>query len=489
MSNLGLNLVNIDDTVNALMMYQNIRLHNMQAKYQAESIQLSAHGTLQSLFGNFQTALTNLGNAFNTIAYQATSNNPLVSASVTNNNVGSGSHTIDVTSIATTQSFTSGTFTSNNTGLGIGETLTFTNAINSGTNFSVQVKSTDTLQNIRDNINNSPNNIGVTASIIMSNNGGTPQYNLLISTTDTGTANQIAISGDTGNNFNFNQTNAATDAVFKFDGYDEVESSNTISDVLDGLTFTLSGASSVPYTAVITTSSNGTDVGASAQTAIQNMLTAYNSIITFLDGDQEVKAVIANDDGTKSLGKLYNNAFSMIKAQLQSAVSMIYNNGAGNVNSLATIGINLSPSTNVVDQYDPSVTTSSTGSLQINPTTSPLQYGGNTQLSYMLSNNFNTVKEFFTDPTSGFNVAVNKVLNTTILPGNNSGSIWNATNAIDSLQTQTDNQIMQEQKRLDGVKDDLIMQYSRLNAIISKFQGLSDYLDKQFSYMEGLMKK
>src|SRR5579885_2958237 len=485
MTSLGLNLFNVDDTVNALMMYQNVRLHGMQAKLKAQNVQLSAYGSLQSLFTNFQSSLTNLSNAFNTVAFQAASSNTAVaSAAVTNNNVGESTHTITVTSLAQAQAFASqATFSSNNTALNINETLTFTNNANTSENFSVQINSNDTLQNIRDKINNSGNNIGVTASIVASTGpGGATQYNLLL-TSETGTLNQITISGDTGNNFQFNQTPAARDAVFTFDGYSETRSSNQINDVLDGLSLTLTG---IGQNVTITTSSNGTNIQAGVQTAIQNMLNSYNQIITFLDGDQFVTVVNTNDDQTKSSATVLNNAFSTIKQQLQNAVGTIFN-GTGDVHSLFDLGITINGTTTVIDQYDPTREVSSTGSLVIS-TAPQTQYNGSTTFNWKMTNDFNAIKEYFTDPASGFIANVNNEINNFIIPANDKGSIWNATNVIQTQIGSTNDQIDAEQTRLNGVKNDLIMQYSRLNAMISRFQGLSDYLDKQFSYLSTLTK-
>src|SRR6185312_414527 len=108
--------------------------------------------------------------------------------------------------------------------------------------------------------------------------------------------------------FNFNQTVSAQDAKFTFDGFNEVRSSNTVTDVMDGLSFSLSALG----TAVITTSQNNVDMSSTIQSAVTDMLASYNQIMTFLDGNQYVTV---RDENTKQYTTVLNNSFTFIKSQ------------------------------------------------------------------------------------------------------------------------------------------------------------------------------
>lgn len=474
MSNVG-SLYDVSATVDKLMAQQYIKYYQLKTEKSAEQIQITAYGTLKSLFETFQGKMKSLTDSFETVAYQAlSSNSSVLSASVTGNSVGAGSHTVVVTKLAQAQQFnTLANFSSRTAALGINETLTFTNAADSAKKFSISVAAGDSLEAIRDKINNSTSNMGMSASIVASTGvGGATQYNLVL-TNQQGTANQVNITGDTGNYFQFSQVATAQNAEFTFDGFNEIRSSNTITDVMDGLNFTLSGLG----TSVITTSANNVDLNSAVQTAVTDMLASYNQLITFLDGN---KYVTSKDDTNKQKTTKVNTDFSFIKSRLEQAANTVFN-VSSSVHDLRTAGITLSPSKEVKDQYDADRDPiMSTGSLMIN--TAPK--AGSPSMTDLLKNDFAGVKEYF---NSGFIANVNKAINDGILykdpVGVKPGLIQSATDRIGKTQTTTDNQIQSETVRLGKVRDNLIDQFSRLNAMISKYQNISDYLDKQYSQL------
>ncbi|VVC77091.1 Flagellar hook-associated protein 2 [Aquicella siphonis] len=479
MSSIGLNLYDVTDTVDKLMAKQYIKYFQLQTAKSAEQIQLTAYGSLQSLFTTFQQKMKSLGEAFDTIAYQAvSSNSAIVNAVVTGNGVGSGSHTLTVTQLAQAQRYSSqAVFSSRSTGLGFDETLTFTNG--GAENFSIDIDSGDSLEAIRDKINNAQDNIGVSAAIVTSTGtGGALQYNLVLTASE-GTANQVAITGDTGNHFDFTETVAAADAEFTFDGYNEVRSSNAVDGVMDGLSFTLSALG----TATVTTSSNNVNVGEKVKSALIDMLAAYNQIITFLDGNQYVTS---KDENSKQSTTLVNNVFGFIKSRLQTAMNTAFN-GAGGVHTLRDAGIVISPSTKVTDQYDTARESTSIGSLMIDIKPQDA-YDGSTTMDWLLNNDFNALKDFFTNEDSGLFANVNDMIDNHIISSESDGIIKNAMDSVQKQAAYTDKQITSEKDRLDLVKAGLIDQFSRLNGVISYYQNISDALEKQYAYLDNLIR-
>lgn len=485
-NNSGVGAIDVMKIVDTMMEYKSMKLYQLETVKKVQQTQISAYGNLQNLFTTFQGSLTNLSSAFNTIVYSATSSNDnVVNATVTGNEIGAGTHTINVTALAASQVNTSGNvFTTNNSPLGYDETLTFTNNT-TGATFNVPIGPTQTLQNIRDAINNSPTNIGVSAAIITSINDGVPQYNLVV-TSDSGTANAVTISGDTNNYFNFSQTAAAADAAFTFDDYDEVTSSNAIEDgeVIDGLSFNLTGLGA----ATITVSPGEDTQSENVQTAMSTMLTAYNQIITFLDSARQV--TITDDDHRISVTK-YNDRFADIKQQLQAAVNTVFN-GAGDIHTFHDAGITFSPNqNNIIDQYDVKKVVTSTGSLTLTPT--PNQ---TTTFDWVLDNDFQALQEYFMNSTNGFIANVNNVINNNFLPQNTNGAppvpppgnglpyvgeITDATNSIQDDEESIFKAIGAQKKYLAQTRENLIDQYSKLNATLSKFDTLNKYLEKQYA--------
>jgi flagellar hook-associated protein 2 len=487
MSKIAGSVLDVADVVEKMMVYQSSHLYRLETNRQVEQTQMNAYSALQNLFGSFQTSLTNLSNAFSgSLAYQVNSSNSGVSTGVvTNNDIGLGSHSVVVNKLATAQAFSSQVqFASKTASLNFNETLTFTNTANPATNLSLNIKPNMAQTDIRDSINNSDNNdTGISAAIITSTaDDGSLQYNLVL-TCNTGTANQVTITGDTdsgtGNpDFNFAQTASAQDAMFTFDGYNEVSSSNTVSNVIDGLTFNLNGVGSATLTVTESAATDTSDV----QTAISGMLTSYNNIISFLDANQYVAVY---DDKTKQFSSGLNSSFQFIKSQLQSVMGMTFQT-SGDIQNLYSAGIIKAPSTTVVDQYDPRRTkVASIGQMMINQTPNP-NLDNNTTLNWALSNDYESLNAFFNDP-NGFVFNMNNIVTNNILGASSTGLISGSQSLIQSTMSNTDTLIRNEEDRLKGVRDSLITKYARLNASLATFQGLSDYLDKQYTYLDQLI--
>jgi len=482
MAKVGSSMLDVADIVDKMMAYKSLPLVRLQTARQVEQVQLSAYGTLQSMFANFQSTLKNLNDTFNAIVYQATSSsNAVATATITDNNVGVGSHTINVTQLATSQAYTSGIqYNSKTNALNINETLTFSNSENPSQNFSLMIDGNDALADIRDNINSSGNSLGVTASIITStDDNGNVWYNLILNS-KTGTANEFTISDDTGNYFEFEQSVAGQDAIFSVDGFSEVESSNTVDDVIDGITFNLTGTGN----ATITISQNNSTQSTDVSDGINDMITAYNSIITFLDSNQYVAVY---DEKNKTYASGLNSSFQFIKTQLQAAMNMPFQ-GTGDITNLFQAGFTKAPTATLTDQYDPrKKEITSTGSLQLDANIYP-DHGTDTTLNWALTNDFQSLQAFFSDPANGLINNVNNVVTNNIIGASGTGLIASTQASLNSTLRNSDTLIRNESERLAQVKDSLIMQYAKLNASLAKYQSMSDYLEKQFSYLDNLMK-
>lgn len=481
MSNLGINLYDVNDIVDKVMAKQYTKYFRLQTAKSAEQIQLSSYGTLRSLFASFQTQMNKVSDAFNTLTLVASSSNTAIaSATATSNEVGTGSHTVVVSQLAQAQRYMSNNnFAAKSSALSINETLTFTNATNSASHFDVTVLPTDSLEKIRDKINSASDNNGVTASIVSSTGtGGATEYRLVL-TEKTGLENQINITGDTGNYFDFAETVAAKNAMFTFDGLSVEKASNNITDVMDGLTLSLTGIG----TTTISVSEGTQDMQSKMSGAITDMLAAYNQIITFLDANQ---FVTVKDENSKTSTTLVSSSFGFIKSRLQNAMNSVVS-GAGDIKTIRDAGIVISGSKTVTDQYDPDREVTTVGSLNIDTKTYS-KYDDQTAFSWLIKNDFDTLKDFFTNTDTGLFASINKAIDGKITPNDNTGLIWAAEQAAGKIQTQTGTEITNEKNRLDTVKDDLIVQFSRINGVISYYQTLSDALEKQFAYLNNMIK-
>lgn len=122
-----------------------------------------------------------------------------------------------------------------------------------GVTRTVTTTADTTLGQLRDRINNDAENPGVTASILDYQGAAGGQYHLVLSGQNTGADYAIAVEASTSlagfgpGEDNWTETQAARNAKIRVDGYPSggwiEKSSNTIADVLEGVTLNLHGVS------------------------------------------------------------------------------------------------------------------------------------------------------------------------------------------------------------------------------------------------------
>ena len=218
------------------------------------------------------------------------SNGTAVAASITNpDNASAFSHDIAVTSLATAQVLAFPDFTSADQSVGTG-TLSFTfgtwtgsSFTSNGTTNNISISSGNgTLEGIAASINDAA--IGVTASVVKKNDAS---YYLMLKSTE-GVANAMQISvtednaGDSLDQLAYTSYDAskelvaAANAALTIDGVAVTRASNSVTDVIDGVTLTLNSTTSSAETI-----SASFDT-ATALTAAQGFVAELNSLIVLL---------------------------------------------------------------------------------------------------------------------------------------------------------------------------------------------------------------
>ncbi|HEX5234232.1 MAG TPA: flagellar filament capping protein FliD [Silvibacterium sp.] len=289
---------------------------------------------------NTQSAvLTSIGNDLNSLSTAMTSltdfegvlsekegsssDNSVLELTSASTSAVAGSHTIVVSALAQTSSYFSDAIGSTDT---LSGTLTF--AVGAGAPQNVAIDSSDnTLSALANAINSG--SYGVSASVITS--GGTERLSLVSNTS--GAAADLVVSGSltdatTGAAVNFTQGQAGQDAQFTVDGISAASASNTVSNVIPGVTFQLLSAS--PATSVqVEITNNNSDVEA----AVGNFVSAYNAAIKGLNTQE-------SNDATGNPEPLFGNpTVSSLQEQLQQALTFAPSSGA--VTSLTQLGISV----------------------------------------------------------------------------------------------------------------------------------------------------
>jgi flagellar hook-associated protein 2 len=255
------------------------------------------------------------------------SNEDQISATASNANT-AGTYSIAVGNLAQARTMISSGFadtTSTATGTG---TITITTG--SGTPKVVTINSANsTLKGVCDAINNA--SAGVTATII--NDGSSTPYKLLIAANDTGTANSFTITDSLsgGRALSLTESQASKDAQFTLNGVSISKSSNTISDVIGGVTFTLKSPTTSPVTLNVEKDAE------SVVSAIKDIVTAYNTVNSFFSSQFKYNAT------TKSSGVLAGDAsLRSVQSNLQNQFMQLVSNRFTNLSVGGQVGLDFS---------------------------------------------------------------------------------------------------------------------------------------------------
>jgi len=362
------------------------------------------------------------------------SNNNAVNATAANGTT-AGTHTLTVTSLATTAASYSSPLASGSTAIPTGS-LDITVG---GTSETIPVDSLDnttTLSGLATYINKQ--DIGVTASVITDASGA----RLSLVSQTSGTAGAFTVTDPTGTTgLTFSQAVDAsnnplgTDASLTVDGVPVTSASNKLTGVIPGVTLTLSGVSSSPVTLDI--QPDMTQVA----TAINSFVSAYNTVI----GDINAQYTY---DGTQSSAPplLGDSSLDLLQQQLLGSITTSISGNSGLVN-LQSIGIQL--------QQD--------GTLKVVSTTSKDSMSLNDALLY----NFSAVQNLF-QSTSPSGVAQTLNTDLTSLTDAVNGPMNLAMTGIASEVTDLNNQISDFQAHLQDTQTQLLAQYSRINTMLEQ---------------------
>ncbi|CAN1498730.1 FliD Flagellar capping protein [Methylophilaceae bacterium] len=351
--------LDVNSIITGLMGVEKKPLTAVAQQKSAYQSKISAYGTMKSSLSLFQTTMSTLSNVAKFNMQTATSADTSIFTASTDGTATNGDYAITVSQLAKSQKlaltgFDSITDTVNNGRLNIDfgrydptDDNKFT-ANPDKSSLSITINSSNrTLAGVRDAINAA--NSSVTASIV--NNGSGNQ--LVLTSTDTGEVNSMRISGisqlaydksksSNGNNdgsgdsngssnrdnINFTEVQAAKNALLNVDGVAVAKASNTVTDVINGVTLNLLTTSS-GNNINLHIASNQNDVKAS----ISSFVEAYNKLDTTLrsltkfDSTGKASGVLLGDGTARSV-------VNQIKSVMTKAI-----NTTGGLTTLNQIGV------------------------------------------------------------------------------------------------------------------------------------------------------
>jgi flagellar hook-associated protein 2 len=442
--------LNVSQIVTALMDAEKGPLNSINKSISIDNAQISAYGSISSQISSFQSSITGLITP-STIKATTASSSSTSALTVSNDGAAlAGEYKISVTRLAAPEVITSdiesSEFTSTNSSIGNAGSLSIL-----GTTIT---PTTYTVAGIVEAIN-SANISGVSATIINRGTSTAPDYQIRITNTS-GTSAAIDYSDFADDGLEFQTTTAIT-ALLTING-DPVEierSSNTITDLIPGLTINLVGTGD----STITVAQDNNALSAK----ISAFVTAFNTL------DKSLKDISSYDVATKKGAALYGDAaMNSLRREIRSIVTSTLDDvSATSYNRLSQVGVSFK----------------SDGTLSLD----------NTTLNTAISANFNKVASLFsgtgnsTDDSElqGFAYQLNKLLTTA------TGIDGLITNRKSSLQTEIRRlqaRADQEQLRLADLQQMYQRQYTALDRTVASLNSMSSYLTNQFDAMSNTQK-
>ncbi|PLT17926.1 MULTISPECIES: flagellar filament capping protein FliD [Ralstonia] len=329
-------------------------LQNQQTSYQT---QLSAVGNLKSSLATFQTAMAGLSSVSNFSAMKASGYDAsILSASLTGS-APAGSYAVNVTQLAQSQVLAAQGQASATSAIGSGSSTTisfsfgsvsggtFANGKYSGATFtqngnlpggSITIDSSNnTLSGIRDAINSA--NLGVSASIV--NDGSGNPYRLVLTSTAGGSNSEmkISVSGDAtlqsllsqdpAGTQNMTEVTTGQNALATINGITVQSPTNTLSNVVDGTSFTLSKTGST----TVTVANDPT----ATTNAVVNFVKGYNALRVSLNSLTNIDTANSANNGPLA-GDVSTKA---LINQITDVLGQAIGNGA--YQSLGSIGVTM----------------------------------------------------------------------------------------------------------------------------------------------------
>jgi flagellar hook-associated protein 2 len=411
-------------------------LQNQQASIAAKS---SALATITSNLTALQSAASTLSDPLGVLASQtATSSNSAALSATAASTAFAGTHTIAVSSLATTSSYYSDAVATSSTALKTGDTVSIT--VGGVAAASVTVSSTNnTLDQIAAAIN--AQTTAVRATVINDANGA----RLAFVSATTGAPGNLGVTGNLhrvdNSSINFTQAVAGLNAALTVDGVPISSTSNTVSGAINGVTLSLSALTGgTPVT--LTVAPNTFNIS----TALNQFVAAYNTAITAINKQFQVGPNGSGGGPLEGDGTVRD-----AQAALLSGISYAVT-GSGVPKNLSLLGINNGQS----------------GTLS-------LDAGA---LSTALSSIFSTVQSFLQTASTGFAANLGTVLNK--LSGSG-GSLALDASGLTSSTTFLTQKITDLQSALAVKQRNLIGVYSQVNVTLQELPLLQAQLSQQLA--------
>ena len=458
----------VDALVNAEKAPFTSRLNNKEAKLTTD---ISAVGALKAALEKVQESMAALGDDEKYQQRTISGNDDFISLT-SNKDAQPGGYNVKVDALAQAHKLSSPAFAADEA-IG-GGVITIGSGENS---FSTVLSPTNTLEDLRDQINNGPytgsdSNNSVVATIVTSDAG----QHLVLTSKETGEDNAITITvqDSDGNNTdvgglsrlaydvsdadpanhitNITEVNAAQNAQITIDGTLTVSSNtNEFTNVIDGVDITAKKIHNVDDDeSSLTIKENNNNIKA----GLNGFIESYNEL---LELSNNLGKSGENGVGVMAGDSLLRGVMTKLRQEITNSVDL----GDGNSLSLSALGVE-------ADRY---------GKLSLDTE----------RLNEQIENDVDLVQQFFIgDDDDGFAQSFDQLMD---FYTKSDGLIQNR---IDSKQGQLDgidDERISFARKMDSLESRLFAQYNSMDLLVANLNSTSNYVQAQLENMPGVVRK
>ena len=318
------------------------------------------------------------------------------------------------------------------------------------TNFNITTSGATTLAGLRDLINQSTTNPGISASIVKVS---ATNSQLVLTSNATGAANTISVAaaptvvapGSDLNRFataNLATVQAGADSLIQLDGTAITRTTNNLTDVISGVTVALVKADPLALPATLTVAVDQN----SATSKVNDFIKAYNSLAGTLG------SLSSYNPTTKTASPLFSDAtLRGIKNQLRQVLSSTVSGGVAGSSTLADIGIK----------------TDKTGALTLD----------SVKLNKVITANSNAVPQLFAS-TQGLAPAFNNLLTSFLSTG---ASLSSHVDGINKSIASIGAERTKLSARLVKVEARYRAQFNAMDTLLGQLKSTGNYLTQQLT--------
>lgn len=433
----GLDVASIVSQLVAIESQPLVNLQNKKIQYEA---QISAFGQLRSSVSDFQAAMEKLNTISSLDVYSTSSTNEDIVTATAGSDAEVGSFGIEVVRLAESHKMASAEALDTDTfGGTAGDSVTVQVGSDPLDTVTIDLTTAKTLSAIRDAINDDTDNPGVTATLI---NGDGGNQKLILTSNDSGEAKALTVSYGGAVDLGFLTLNdiggdlSLLDSEVNVDGYNITRSSNSVNDVINGVTLNLASA----------------DTGNTHTISVERNFGAVTELVqSFADSYDALRAEIK----VQRSGQLGSDGTLLsFDRQLSGILNTAATGGA--FSYLTEVGVSI--------QKD--------GTMSLDTT----------QLDVALKSNFDDVAQLFAADEEGYANRFYTLAESWLA---SDGVFDTRTDGLNERISDLDDKAVSVQRSIELIEARYRAQFSALDVLVGQLRATGDYLTSQLDALPG----